>query len=83
MSYQKIPLFLCSLCFLIKDEIHYSIEIYVAKGSKYVHITSRIALRPYYDVIDSIVVRNHIAYPVSLDSVLQRGCKYDYILFCS
>ena len=83
MSYQKITLFLCSLCLSMKDEINDSIEIYVAKGNKYVHITSRIGLRPYYDVIDSIVVRNHIAYPVSLDSVLQKGCKYDYILFCS
>ena len=65
----------------MKDEIHCSIEIYVARGSKYVPITSRIDLRPYYDVIDSIVARNHIAYPVSLDFVHQKGCEYDYILF--
>ena len=77
MLYQKIPLFLYTLCLSLKDEIHYSIEIYVAKGSKYVHITSRIDLRPYYDVIDSIVIRNHIAYPVSLDFVQQKGCEYD------
>ena len=65
----------------MKDEVHYSIEMYVAKGSKYVHITLRIDLRPYYDVIDSIVVRNHIAYPVSLGFVQQKGCEYDYTLF--
>ena len=79
MSYQKM--FLHTICLSLKDEIHYSIEICVAKGSKYVHITSRIDLRPYYDVIDSIIVRNHIAYPVSLDFVQQKGCEYDYILF--
>ena len=81
MLHKTIPLFLCLLCLSMKDEIHYSIEIFVAKGSKYVHITSRIDLRPYYDTTNSIVVRNHIAYPVSLDFVQQKGCEYDYILF--
>ena len=82
MDKQKISLFLCSLCLWLKDDIHYSIEIYVAKKTKYVHITSKINLQFYYHIINNIIVRNCIANAVSLDFVQQKGSEYDYSLFC-
>ena len=80
MPHQKLPLFLCSLCLSLKDKTHYSIEIYKAKKTKYIHLTSRIDPEPYYQIIDSIVVREHISYPISLDFVQQKSSEYDYIL---
>ena len=78
MGEQKLPLF---IRLSLKYEIHYSNEIYVAKKTRYAHVTSKIDLQSYYHVIDSIVVRNCIAHSVSLDFVQQKGSEYDYILF--
>ena len=72
----------------LRNLVHRSIDIYVAKNSGYIHMTSRVNLYSLRSqVLD--IVSNHPFYrrnfeylpSPKLQFVQQKGYQYDYILF--
>ena len=72
----------------LRNLVHRSIHIYVAKNSGYIHMTSRVDLYSLHSqVLD--IISNHPFYrrnfeylpSPKLQFVQQKGYQYDYILF--
>ena len=72
----------------LRNLVHCSIDICVAKNFGYIHITSRVDLYSFLSQVVDIVsnrpfYRRNVEYLPSpkLQFVQQRGYQYDYILF--
>ena len=61
MSDKNLPLFLFTRSSILKSFVHASIELYVSRGSGFIHLFSRVELESVgFNILD--IVMNHIFY---------------------
>ena len=54
MDDQNLQLLLCFLCLELREKVHKSIEMYVAKKTAYTHVISRIDLEHFQYKIENV-----------------------------